>query len=305
MPLHKFKDFYPNYRETFGDTEIIHLDSYSLYTEGDNKVGSIKDMLVDDNGRFRYLIADTGFWIFGKKVLMPIGLVHFDYDNQRAYVDGLTQDQVENLPAYDDNMVVDERYENQVREAYRPLSTRRGNRQFLGEPYTAENGYYTNTNTAAATTNTAAYNYDREPAMYGMSVEDKHEPLKLYEERLVTHKQREKAGEVVVNKRVETDTARASVPVEKERVIVDRTKATTDQPATNANPSFQEGEVARMDVYEETADIDKEAYVREEVDVHKEVDRDTVTAEEKIRRERIDVDTKGNPNVGRNPSNRR
>ena len=50
--------------------------------------------------------------------------------------------------------------------------------------------------------------------------------LKLYQERLVADKHREKTGEVTVGKRVETETARVSVPIEKERVVVERTAAT-------------------------------------------------------------------------------
>ena len=50
-----------------------------------------------------------------------------------------------------------------------------------------------------------------------------------------------------------------------------------------------------MEVYEETPDIHKEAFVREEVRVTKVVDQDTVTAEEQLRREELDVDTQGRP----------
>lgn len=57
----------------------------------------------------------------------------------------------------------------------------------------------------------------------------------------------------------------------------------------------REGEVARMELYEETPDIHKEAVVREEVRVKKVVDRDTVEAQEKVRREELDIDTDGRP----------
>jgi uncharacterized protein (TIGR02271 family) len=59
--------------------------------------------------------------------------------------------------------------------------------------------------------------------------------------------------------------------------------------------AFNEGEVARVEVFEETPDIRKEAFVREEVRVRKEVDRQTVDAEETLRKERLDIDTQGNP----------
>ena len=65
-------------------------------------------------------------------------------------------------------------------------------------------------------------------------------------------------------------------------------------------PLFHEGEVARVDVYEETPDIHKEAFVREEVRVRKEVDQKVVNAEEQLRREELDVDTQGRPVVDKN-----
>lgn len=293
MALYKFHDYYPNARETFGDSEMINLDSYSLYTEGDNKIGSIDDILVDQSGRFRYLVVDTGPWIFGKKVLVPVGLAQFDYQRERAYVNGLTKNQVENLPEYHRDMTIDEAYENRVRETYRPLAEGRSDRQFLGHTYAD-----TRQTTASTNTTVGQYDYDREPHYYGMSERENHQQLRLYEERLVTSKQRQKAGEVAIGKHVETETARASVPVDKERVVIERNQPSTTRPAgANETPDFREGEVARMEVYEETANIGKQAFVREEVNVRKEVEHDTVDAQEKIRREELDIKKKGNPNI--------
>ena len=65
---------------------------------------------------------------------------------------------------------------------------------------------------------------------------------------------------------------------------------------TVVNPGtvdFSGGEVARMDVYEESADIEKQAFVREEVNIRKEVERDTVEARETIRREELEVEADG------------
>jgi uncharacterized protein (TIGR02271 family) len=50
-----------------------------------------------------------------------------------------------------------------------------------------------------------------------------------------------------------------------------------------------------MDIYEETPDIRKEAVLREEVSIRKEVEQDTVNAEETVRREELDLDTQGRP----------
>ncbi|AFZ11093.1 hypothetical protein Cri9333_0093 [Crinalium epipsammum PCC 9333] len=118
--------------------------------------------------------------------------------------------------------------------------------------------------------------------------------IKLYEERLVADKQRVKAGEVTVGKRVETDTARVAVPVEKERVVVERITPTDAGVAVNpATVNFGQAETTRIDVYEETADVQKQAFVREEVNVRKEVQQEVVQVEEQVRREELDIDTQG------------
>ncbi|GAC1462021.1 MAG: hypothetical protein NVS2B14_09880 [Chamaesiphon sp.] len=122
--------------------------------------------------------------------------------------------------------------------------------------------------------------------------------LKLYEERLVVDKDRVKTGEVSVGKHVETETARVSVPIEKERVVVERVTPTDAGTAVMPGTvNFGGGEAVRMEVYEEQADVSKQAVLREEVNIRKEVTHETVEAEEQVRREKLDVDTQGTPIV--------
>ena len=117
--------------------------------------------------------------------------------------------------------------------------------------------------------------------------------IKLYEERLMVNKQRAKAGEVSIGKRVETETASVAVPVEKERVVIERSDATTGQVVSPGTANFAGGKVAEVELYEETANIGKQAFVREEVSVRKEVEQGTVQASETIRREELEVDAEG------------
>lgn len=317
MALYKLNDFYPNYRdELFDGNDVKGLD---VYTERDEKVGSIHNVLVDDNGQFRYLVLDTGFWVFGKKVLLPVGRFRSDPRAQRIYTIGLSKEQVQNLPEYHDDMTVDYSYEERVRGVYRtprveaeaplessaPLETSAA----LEDPYLRQETYRTAqpaqpVRPAAAYTQDN-YRYEHEPELYGMNDRD-HQTLRLYEERLVAQKHRQKTGEVSVGKRVTTDTARVAVPVERERIVIERTNP--DQIGRPVNPgdtNFQEGEVARMEVYEETADVHKEAFVRDQVNIRKEVERDTVNAQDEIRREELDINTQGNPRIDRNPGNPR
>ncbi|WP_242041170.1 YsnF/AvaK domain-containing protein [Leptolyngbya sp. FACHB-261] len=131
------------------------------------------------------------------------------------------------------------------------------------------------------------------------AVEQDAADVKLYEERLVADKHRAKTGEVAIGKHVETETARVSVPVERERVVIERVNPTGETVVAPGTVDFRDGEVAHVEVYEETPDIHKEAFVREEVRIKKEVDRDVVNAEEQIRREELDLDNTGRPNIDR------
>ena len=293
MALHKIKDFDPDYRSHFDGDDVVGLD---LYT-GNDKIGSVDDALVDDEGQFRYLVINTGVWILGKKVLLPIGGARIDYVARRVYAKSLSKAQVENLPEFTQDATIDYDHEEQVRGIYRPsmLNTAASGVGYVGDSAPAiqsaapmldvDAGYDRDT-----------YSYDKEPALYGVNEQD-HQTLRLYQERLIASKTRQKTGEVAIGKHIETETARVSVPIDKERVIIQRTAGNTGAviPASEAN--FQAGEVARIEVYEEIPNIQKETFVREEVRVTKVVDHDTVTAEEQVRREELDVDTEGRPVV--------
>lgn len=282
MALQKIAEFYPNYREEiFAGDDIKGFDVYA--GDSDEKVGSVYDALVDETGRFRYLVIDTGIWIFGKKVLLPIGSARFDYGARRVYATGLrSKEQAEQLPAYDELQPVDYDREEQVRGVYRDKTTTATTASNLSTP---------------ASYDRSSYNYEMDRPLYETN-EQNHQTLKLHEERLIANKSRAKTGEVAVGKRVETEVARASVPIEKERVVIERvTPVEVGQRVSVSDTDFQSGEVARMEVYEETADIHKEAYVREEVNVRKEVVRTTVDGEETLRREELDIKTDGTPVV--------
>lgn len=293
MALTKLENYYPDYKDHANGDDIKSLDVYAQ----NDKVGSVHDVLVDErDGRFRYLVVDTGFWVLGKKVLLPIGLAQIDYTQRRVNVNGLTKQQVEDLPEFTDNLKIDQDYEENVRGVYRPMATGRA-------------GTGASTATTASTAgnipfNRDTYDYQQDAALYNMNERD-HQTLRLYEERLITNKQRQKTGEVKVGKHVETETARVSVPVEKERVVIERTTPTgAGTPVPPGEAAFQEGTVAHVDIYEEKADVHKEAFVREQVNIRKEVEQDTVTAEEQVRREELDIDDAGRGIIDRGTTKR-
>lgn len=315
MTLYKIDEFYPNYRdELFDGDDIKGLDVYAGKTG--EKIGTIENALVDQEGRFRYMVIDTGFWIFGKKVLLPVGYCEIDDRARRIYAIGLlNKKQVEDLPEYKDNTIINRDYEEQVRRVYRTsASTATDNAATtivspveasaplessapLDADHQASRLGSVFDETSNSTSLSDTYNYQQEPSVYDLNP-CAHQTLKLHEERLIANKKRRQTGEVVVGKHIETEKARISLPIEKERIIIERTTpADAGTVASPSNINFSEGEVTRMKLYEETADIHKEAFVREEVRIRKEVEQDTIEAEETLRREELDIDTKGRQNV--------
>jgi uncharacterized protein (TIGR02271 family) len=322
MALYRIKDFDPNYREHFENDDVKGLDLYS----GEEKIGSVNDVLVDDDGQFRYLVISTGAWIFGKKVLLPIGRARIDYHNRRVGVDRLTKAQVETLPEFNDDMVADYEHEEQVRDVYRSSTMEQAETAGVGYSGYGSDRAPVSTNYASAGVGYAGadsdplaregsreervtlpnlnadpaeydrdtYAYDRDPDLYNLNDQD-HQTLKLYQERLIANKHRQKTGDVSIGKSVSTETTQVSVPVDRERIVIERVNDSSREAVAPSEATFQEGEVARMEVYEETADIHKEAFVREEVRVQKVSEQEIVTAEEQLRREELDVDTSGNP----------
>lgn len=273
MALHRLKDFDVDYRDHFDGDDII---GYDVYSDND-KIGSVDDLLVEDDGRIRYLIVNTGLWVVGKKVLLPIGRARIEFGDRRIYAKDLTKSQVESLPQYDENSMVDYEHEEQVRDVYRP----------------------TMTGAAPAVYDRDSYDYGTDADLYDLNEHD-HSTLRLYQERLIASKIRQKVGEVTLSKHIETETAQVSVPIEKERIVIERVPVDASTVVTPDEMAFREGEVTRLEVYEEVADVHKEAFVREEVRMQKVVDQDTVTAQEQVRREELDVTTEGHPTIEKN-----
>jgi len=295
MVLYKLEDFEPSYRDSFDGQDIKGL---GVYTQGtDEKVGTVSDVLVDEEGHFRYLVVDLGFWIFGKKVLLPIGRSRIDYNVDRVYTVGLTREQAEDLPEFNERQALDYDYEERVRGVYRqPTDSTLPVDSLAPLAATAPvDTTYQQPIAPAPDYNRDNYTYENEPALFGLNEQD-HQTLKLYEERLVAGKRRQKTGEVSIGKHIETDTARVAVPIERERVVIERiTPADAGTVVSGREADFREGEVARIELHEEVADVRKEAVLREEVRVRKVVDQETVETQETVRREELDVNTSGLP----------
>ncbi len=82
----------------------------------DGHIGKIDEMTTE-TGRGS-IVVDTGFWIFGKKRLLPAGCVQsVDAKNKRIGV-SLTKDQIKNAPDYDELRRDDRSYFDESSQYY-------------------------------------------------------------------------------------------------------------------------------------------------------------------------------------------
>ena len=82
----------------------------------DGGIGKVDEATYDVGAS--YVVVDTGPWIFGKKVMLPAGVVQrVDLDTETIFVDR-TKDEIKNSPEFDENMYRDESYRSQLGSYY-------------------------------------------------------------------------------------------------------------------------------------------------------------------------------------------
>ena len=88
----------------------------------DGSIGKIDEATHDVDGS--YIVVDTGPWIFGKKVLLPAGLIErVDRSHEQVFV-GLTKEQIKNAPEFDEMTYRDDEYRSSLADYYSPYLTR-------------------------------------------------------------------------------------------------------------------------------------------------------------------------------------
>jgi hypothetical protein len=103
------------YRDrTWIDVDLVGFSVEAL----DGSIGKIDEASYDVNAG--YLVVDTGPWIFGKKVLLPAGVVDsVDLEETTVYVQR-TKDEIKNAPEYDPDRAADAGYREQFGSYYGP-----------------------------------------------------------------------------------------------------------------------------------------------------------------------------------------
>jgi hypothetical protein len=96
---------------TWVEVDVVDFDVEAR----DGAIGTVDEATWDV--RAGRIVVDTGPWIFGRKVILPAGVIErIDADERRVYV-ACTKDQVKEAPEYDDESLDEqERYWHRLRK---------------------------------------------------------------------------------------------------------------------------------------------------------------------------------------------
>jgi hypothetical protein len=104
---------YGEHVRTGGDLSGYHVEAT------DGGIGMVDDATYEDGSSF--LVVDTGPWIFGKKVMLPAGIVEsVDHDEQTLFVNR-TKEEIKDAPEYQDGYFTSEGYRSDLALYYGAL----------------------------------------------------------------------------------------------------------------------------------------------------------------------------------------
>ena len=104
---------------TYRDTAVSQRDLMGYSVEAlDGGIGKVDNATYDVGESF--IVVDTGPWIFGKKVMLPAGLIRdIDLDTESVFVNR-TKDEIKNAPEFDDDRYRDDTYRGELGTYYGP-----------------------------------------------------------------------------------------------------------------------------------------------------------------------------------------
>jgi hypothetical protein len=105
------------YRDTALGTTTSGTDVIGYGVEAlDGSIGKIDEATYDAGAA--YIVVDTGPWIFGKKVMLPAGVIRAaDHEEEKVFVNR-TKDQIKDAPDFDDSLVDDQAYRGRLGSYY-------------------------------------------------------------------------------------------------------------------------------------------------------------------------------------------
>ena len=274
---------------------------YTVYDRDGDKIGKVDDLFLDENDQPEYIGVKMG--LLGlKSTLITMDSVHEDQERQGLVVNQ-EKNMVKDAPAFDDDSEITPEYENEVRSYY-GLPAVGGSEQRSGygsyygnddeEHHDRERGDAGKVGPGMREGDTESGEFRGHSAedegvnqSHGSDLEDEDElRVQRSEEELTAGTREREAGRLNVRKRVRTDREQVRVPTRREEVNVERVPVNDREAAPG---EIGEDEVS-MPVVEDEVVVGKQAVVKEDIRVRKDVVNEEQVVEEDVRKEEVDID---------------
>jgi hypothetical protein len=106
------RDIWTYREDTIGD---VDLTGFSVEAT-DGGIGKVDEATYEVGSS--YIVVDTGPWIFGRKVLLPAGVIdRVDVANEQVFV-SRTKDEIKSAPEYDVDRGFDDTYRDDLGTYY-------------------------------------------------------------------------------------------------------------------------------------------------------------------------------------------
>jgi len=258
-------------------SDIDRIEGSTAYDSSGDKVGKVGQLYLDDEtGQPEWVTVSTGF--FGSsETFVPLQGASLESGDLRL---GFDKDRIKNAPRVGADQHLDATEED---ELYRYYGLGAGLGTTTGQTHQTD----TTTTGAAGLAGTAGYDRDVDTTRRT----DTEAAVTLAEERLQVGKESVESGRVRLRKYVTTETQTVSVPVSKEKLVIERTPAAGT--ATTGGISDVGEQVEEITLREERAVVGKETVAVEEVRVGKEIITESEQVSGEVRKERADLDVEG------------
>jgi uncharacterized protein (TIGR02271 family) len=279
VPLGQLDDF----KVAEGDPDVR---GWQVVASDGRTIGEVDELLIDTNAmKVRYLDVEVENGLMAepdRHVLVPIGYARLDRSADRVMVDNIASTDLRTMPAYDQSPVTRD-YETSVRNSFPGGAAATRVESGTGGMDTGM--------AAAGTHDTDFYTHDSfdDNRFYGRGMESGagEQRMTLSEEELEVGKRQVSAGEVEIDKHVETRHVTESVPVMHEEAIVERRPITDAMSARGA--TIGQDETIRVPLTQEEVVAETRTVAKEELVVRTNQVTETETVEADLRRERADV----------------
>src|SRR6476660_6586012 len=110
----KTRDMWSYPDDTWAGVDLVGFSVEAL----DGSIGKIDEASYEVGAG--YIVVDTGPWIFGKKFMLPAGVItRVDPEEEKVFVN-LTKDQIKNAPEFDEGAYRDDAYRGKLGSYYGP-----------------------------------------------------------------------------------------------------------------------------------------------------------------------------------------